>query len=279
MQMSLFGQLEERVHSLVEKLKRLREDNQRLRDDLSAVKCDFEEQVELQNTLEHRSQELQLLEKERLNLRDQIAFLQNAMQNKDKDWKNRYETMRHDYEDQLSANQERINSLELKLKVLQIDADQASSVWEEQKKQLIESEAQLFEQNKKIQDLENELFFTHQSKAECEKEALEKEVAMQSEFEAKLAQENERFRIEYALLGRQHEQNLSDLTQALNQQKERLREEKDVAVEKMERLIEQNKAYRSLLEQSTHDIQSILSDLSKSFMEAESVSHEGEEIK
>lgn len=280
---SLLEQLENRIRSLVEKVNKLRADNHRLHEELAISRQDFAEQSKvleiernkladtanaskeqeaLQDILKHREQELQLLEKERLNLRDQIAFLQNTIQTKEKDWKNRHENARLEYDEQLAASQERISDLELKLQVLQIDADQALSTCDEQKQLLADSETKISQQEQTIQTLETKLADLNEKYTVYQQETQEQETVAKAEFEAKLAQENERFRIEYALLGKQHEQNLSDLTQALNQQKERLREERNLAQEKANQLLEQNQVYRSILEKNIHNIQELLSQMS-----------------
>jgi len=46
-------------------------------------------QEELSSKIQYQEQQIQLLEKERLNLRDQIAFLQTTVQNKEREWKER----------------------------------------------------------------------------------------------------------------------------------------------------------------------------------------------
>ncbi|XXQ67939.1 hypothetical protein ACKLNO_10050 [Neisseriaceae bacterium B1] len=283
-------QLESRVHALVEKINKLRADNHRLHDELALSRQDFEVQAkeleavrnqptpvaslagegddELRKTLEHQTQEIQLLEKERLNLRDQIAFLQNTIQNKEKDWKDKADHVRleldaqlQDKQQQLLESQERVSNLELKLQVLQTDAEQVNSAVEEQKSRVAEVEGSLNAQLEAARLLEEQLEAAKKQLQEQQEVAQTREVEQKSQFETKLAQEAERFRIEYALLGKQHEQNLSDLTQALNQQKERLREETADVQAKLQQALAQNQAYRALLAQNAADIRALLSRL------------------
>lgn len=164
-------QLESRVHALVEKINKLRSDNHRLHDELALSRQDFasqskelekerqksaatpessSKQDEWCKALEHQTQEIQLLEKERLNLRDQIAFLQNTIQNKEKDWKDKSQQVREQLDQQLQEKQqqlaqslERISNLELKLQVLQTDTEQAASLIDEQKNRAQDFEAEL----------------------------------------------------------------------------------------------------------------------------------------
>lgn len=282
--------LESRVHALVEKINKLRADNHRLHDELALSRQDFEVQAkaleavrnqptpvvslagegddELRKTLEHQTQEIQLLEKERLNLRDQIAFLQNTIQNKEKDWKDKADHVRleldaqlQDKQQQLLESQERVSNLELKLQVLQTDAEQVNSAVEEQKSRVAEVEGSLNAQLEAARLLEEQLEAAKKQLQEQQEVAQTREVEQKSQFETKLAQEAERFRIEYALLGKQHEQNLSDLTQALNQQKERLREETADVQAKLQQALAQNQAYRALLAQNAADIRALLSRL------------------
>lgn len=115
-------QLEDRIHALIAKLKQLHSDNERLRDELSLSRQDFEQQSrqleevlqkhndiallaatqpkqndELNSKIQFQEQQLQLLEKERLNLRDQIAFLQNTIQNKEKEWQEKIQQNQDDW--------------------------------------------------------------------------------------------------------------------------------------------------------------------------------------
>lgn len=278
-------QLESRVRSLVDKINKLRADNHRLHDELALSRQELSmerskqattavvsvEQSELQKTLEHQSQEIQLLEKERLNLRDQIAFLQNTIQNKEKDWKDKNEHIRLDLDNQLQesqkqllASQERISNLELKLQVLQTDAEQVNVEFEAQKNRVLEAEGSLKNYQKNIESLEQQLLQA-QDKLIKQQQANKVQIEeLQSQFETRLTQETERFRMEYALLGKQHEQNLSDLTQALNQQKERLRTENIAMQEKLQKVQQQSQRYRDLLAQSVVDIRALLVRLPQS---------------
>ncbi|MDO4433150.1 MAG: hypothetical protein Q4B82_01025 [Alysiella sp.] len=285
-------QLESRVRGLVDKINKLRADNHRLRDELALSKQDLFKQSqelekalnrpaptvhqsELEKTLAHQQQEIQLLEKERLNLRDQIAFLHNTIQNKDKDWREKNEAVRTEWESkvvdaeqQMAAAQERISSLELKLQVLQTDVEQTTSLFNDAKKRAEDAENQLTAQLASTMELEtklaNALQDLSQQKTETEQKIAEQQshlTEQQSQFEAKLAQETERFRIEYAMLGKQHEQSLNDLTQAMNVQKERLREETAVVQQQVVKLQAQNRAYRALLEQNAENIRVLLARL------------------
>lgn len=283
-------QLETRVYALVDKINKLRADNHRLHDELALSRQDYAAQAKtleaernklapvampagneheaLRKTLDHQTQEIQLLEKERLNLRDQIVFLQNTIQNKEKDWKEKSENIKLELDNQLQAqhqqlieSQERVSNLELRLQALQTDAEQAASDFALQQQKLTESEGSLKRHQTLIQELENKL-------SQATEQAAQQTIAMQSReqeqkahFDAQLAQEIERFRLEYALLGKQHEQNLSDLTQALNKQKERLNEEKNLISQQLEQVIAQKQSYRNLLLNNAAEIEHLLNRL------------------
>lgn len=291
------AQLESRVHALVEKINKLRADNHRLHEELNqnrqnwtaqSQKWEAERQRfahladvaengdgELRKTLEHQTQEIQLLEKERLNLRDQIAFLQNTIQNKEKDWKDKTEQTRaqldvqlQEKQQQLAEQQERVSNLELKLQVLQTDAEQAGSILDEHKKREQELENAFNQQAEESRALQERLN-TIQAQLHEHQQASQAEMAeVKSQYETQILQETERFRMEYALLGKQHEQNLSDLTQALNQQKERLREEIENVQKKLKQVLQQNQAYRELLAQNAADLRALLSRLPEIDVEA-----------
>ena len=87
---------------------------------------------------------------------------------------------------------------------------------------------------------------------------------MKAEKEAlatQLAQEAERFRMEFALQTEQHEKSLNELNQMFNQQKEHLENENTQLQQQVEQLITQNHAYRTLLQENANQIRALLDRL------------------
>ena len=109
--------LEDKLHELVQRLRHLNGENRRLNEELALSREEYvrqsrlleeaerskeaesarvsllvhaeKSQEELSSKIQYQEQQIQLLEKERLNLRDQIAFLQTTVQNKEREWKER----------------------------------------------------------------------------------------------------------------------------------------------------------------------------------------------
>ena len=100
--------LESKIKALASKLHHLYEDNQKLKAKLVVERRKYDAQMlhceeqlaasvnkantandeELNHKLQFQEQQIKLLETERINLRDQISFLQNTIQNKEKAGKN-----------------------------------------------------------------------------------------------------------------------------------------------------------------------------------------------
>ena len=150
-----FKQLESRIQELVLKLQQTGSENTQLNQKLASVQQELEQKTrqlaaereqhakvadlaaqnsgsndELSEKLQFQEHQLQLLERERLNLRDQIAFLQNTIQNKEKDWQERNQAIRSELNEQeqrfQSADAETSQKIEQLKKDLQ-NAEQLQS--------------------------------------------------------------------------------------------------------------------------------------------------------
>ena len=232
--------LESKIKTLASKLHYLYEDNQKLKAKLVVERREYDAQVlhweeqlaaavnkantandeELNHKLQFQEQQIKLLETERINLRDQISFLQNTIQNKEKNWQERF-TEQEQHGDKIQELQEQLQSAEDSALVLRQELTS-------QKQQA--SEAQ---------------------KSNAEKDALA----------TQLAQEAERFRMEFALQTEQHEKSLNELNQMFNQQKAHLETENNLLQQQVEQLSTQNHAYRALLRENADKIRTLLERL------------------
>ena len=309
--------LESRIHDLIGKISQLRTDNAQLTEQLSAARLDYEEQVasltlklddarsqaranesaaafaataaqsakevdELTGKIQFQEQQIQLLEKERMNLRDQINFLQNTIQNKEKDWQDRFD----EQEQQQATDRVRINTLQEQLRAAEDSFANITKELESQKLLASEAQANLDARNQSLRDqldtlqaqltdtqlrlttsnsnaeqLQEELKEVREALLEQERVLMEKAEAEKERANTKMAQEAERFRIEFALQAQKHEQSLSRLNQAISQQKERLQAEKTELQEQIRQLNNQNQEYRSMLLQSANNIRALLARL------------------
>ena len=123
--------LESKIKALASKLHYLYEDNQKLKAKLVVERREYDAQVlhweeqlaaavnkantandeELNHKLQFQEQQIKLLETERINLRDQISFLQNTIQNKEKNWQERF-TEQEQHGDKIQELQEQLQSAE-----------------------------------------------------------------------------------------------------------------------------------------------------------------------
>ena len=169
------SQLENSIRRLVSELNKLHADNDRLTDELALVRQDFEAQThkldeahsqihtlttthttskdEQASKLQFQEQQIQLLERERLNLRDQIAFLQNTIQNKEKDWQEKFDSISDAQTEQQKADEERIVSLqsalqeaEEKTSLLTMQLDSEKQFLQSEKDDLQQKNTELTEQ-------------------------------------------------------------------------------------------------------------------------------------
>ena len=127
---------------------------------------------------------------------------------------------------QLSEAEHRIAQYDNETAQLRASLTDAKSEWQTQEKSLLDS-------------------------VNTEKEALA----------TQLAQEAERFRMEFALQTEQHEKSLNELNQMFNQQKEHLENENTQLQQQVEQLITQNHAYRALLQENANKIRALLDRL------------------
>ena len=134
--------------------------------------------------------------------------------------------------------------------------------------QLAELQAQLSEAEHRIAQYDNETaqLRTSLTDAKSEWQTQEKSLldSVNAEKEAlatQLAQETERFRMEFALQTEQHEKSLNELNQMFNQQKEHLENENTQLQQQVEQLITQNHAYRALLQENANKIRALLDRL------------------
>ena len=129
--------LESKIKTLANKLHQLYEDNQKLKAKLVVERKEYDTQVlhweeqlaaalskantandeELNHKLQFQEQQIKLLETERINLRDQISFLQNTIQNKEKNWQERF-TEQEQHGDKFKELKEQLQAAEDSVLVL-----------------------------------------------------------------------------------------------------------------------------------------------------------------
>ena len=286
--------LESKIKALASKLHYLYEDNQKLKAKLVVERREYDAQVlhweeqlaaavnkantandeELNHKLQFQEQQIKLLETERINLRDQISFLQNTIQNKEKNWQERF-TEQEQHGDKIQELQEQLQTAEDNALVLRQEltsqkqqASEAQKSNSELTEQLAELQAQLSEAEHRIAQYDNETaqLRTSLTDAKSEWQTQEKSLldSVNAEKEAlatQLAQEAERFRMEFALQTEQHEKSLNELNQMFNQQKEHLENENTQLQQQVEQLITQNHAYRALLQENANKIRALLDRL------------------
>ena len=286
--------LESKIKALASKLHYLYEDNQKLKAKLVVERREYDAQVlhweeqlaaavnkantandeELNHKLQFQEQQIKLLETERINLRDQISFLQNTIQNKEKSWQERF-TEQEQHGDKIQELQEQLQSAEDSALVLRQEltsqkqqASEAQKSNAELTEQLAELQVQLSEAEHRIAQYDNETAQLRASLTDAKSEWQTQEKSLldsvNTEKEAlatQLAQEAERFRMEFALQTEQHEKSLNELNQMFNQQKEHLENENTQLQQQVEQLITQNHAYRALLQENANKIRALLDRL------------------
>ena len=286
--------LEAKIKALASKLHYLYEDNQKLKAKLVVERREYDAQVlhweeqlaaavnkantandeELNHKLQFQEQQIKLLETERINLRDQISFLQNTIQNKEKNWQERF-TEQEQHGDKIQELQEQLQSAEDSALVLRQEltsqkqqASEAQKSNAELTEQLAELQAQLSEAEHRIVQYDNETAQLRASLTDAksewqtqEKSLLDSVNAEKEALATQLAQEAERFRMEFALQTEQHEKSLNELNQMFNQQKEHLENENTQLQQQVEQLITQNHAYRALLRENADKIRTLLERL------------------
>ena len=286
--------LESKIKALASKLHYLYEDNQKLKAKLVVERREYDAQVlhweeqlaaavnkantandeELNHKLQFQEQQIKLLETERINLRDQISFLQNTIQNKEKSWQERF-TEQEQHGDKIQELQEQLQSAEDSALVLRQEltsqkqqASEAQKSNAELTEQLAELQAQLSEAEHRIAQYDNETAQLRASLTDAksewqtqEKSLLDSVNAEKEALATQLAQEAERFHMEFALQTEQHEKSLNELNQMFNQQKEHLENENTQLQQQVEQLITQNHAYRALLQENANKIRALLDRL------------------
>ena len=286
--------LESKIKALASKLHYLYEDNQKLKAKLVVERREYDAQVlhweeqlaaavnkantandeELNHKLQFQEQQIKLLETERINLRDQISFLQNTIQNKEKNWQERF-TEQEQHGDKIQELQEQLQTAEDSALVLRQEltsqkqqASEAQKSNAELTEQLAELQAQLSEAEHRIAQYDNETAQLRASLTDAksewqtqEKSLLDSVNAEKEALATQLAQEAERFRMEFALQTEQHEKSLNELNQMFNQQKEHLENENIQLQQQVEQLITQNHAYRALLQENANQIRALLDRL------------------
>ena len=286
--------LESKIKALASKLHYLYEDNQKLKAKLVVERREYDAQVlhweeqlaaavnkantandeELNHKLQFQEQQIKLLETERINLRDQISFLQNTIQNKEKNWQERF-TEQEQHGDKIQELKEQLQSAEDSVLVLRQEltsqkqqASEAQKSNAELTEQLAELQAQLSEAEHRIAQYDNETAQLRASLTDAksewqtqEKSLLDSVNAEKEALATQLAQEAERFRMEFALQTEQHEKSLNELNQMFNQQKEHLENENTQLQQQVEQLITQNHAYRALLQENANQIRALLDRL------------------
>lgn len=293
--------LESRIKNLIGKINQLRRDNEDLDKQLSEA-CQRATQYEAEATLansnknaeelsgkiQFQQQQIQLLEKERVNLREQINFLQDTIQNKESNWQTRlaeHEQQQTEFQTRLDALQAQLQTaqegniaLEQTLEQQKQQANEQLAECEQHKKslqeqlenvqkQLADTQIRLNTSNTHAEQLQNQLLVTQQAMQDQEQTLTMQLKDEQEKAAAKLAQEAESFRIETALQAQKYEQNLHQLNIAFKQQKEHSETEKSVLVSKINQLRNQNQEYRQTLQQNADNIRALLARLPALFEE------------
>ncbi len=143
-------QLENHLRDLINLLTQQRNENEHLIDELALSRQDFEAQTqklneaqtkiqtlssqaapiqksEQENKLHFQEQRIQLLERERVNLREQIDFLQETMQNKETEWQTKLDSLQNNQDAQHQADEAQIVTLQTQLQEAEQKASQLST--------------------------------------------------------------------------------------------------------------------------------------------------------
>lgn len=285
--------LESRIRLLVERITQLHDDNQRIKAKLVLTSKEFdtekrrlEEQLaqaggqtasaygsddEISSRLQFQEQQIQLLETERLNLRDQISFLQNTIQNKEKGWKERFseqENQQGAHSEQISELQERLQTAEDSVLVLRQEITT-------QKQQANEAQSSLKQENEalsaQLAAVQAQLEAAERIRAEYEQARTEWErqehtllsAANQEKeaTEARLLQEAERLRAESAEQAARHTQQLAELERTAEARIQQAAAETTALNAQIAALSEQNNTYRTLLLEHAEKISTLLERL------------------
>lgn len=285
--------LESRIRLLVERITQLHDDNQRIKAKLVLTSKEFdtekrrlEEQLaqaggqtasaygsddEISSRLQFQEQQIQLLETERLNLRDQISFLQNTIQNKEKGWKERFseqENQQGAHSEQISELQERLQTAEDSVLVLRQEITT-------QKQQANEAQSSLKQENEALSTqlaaVQAQLEAAERIRVEYEQACTEwekQEHALLSAAnqekeatEARLLQEAERLRAESAEQAARHTQQLAELERTAEAKIQQAAAETTALNAQIAALSEQNNTYRTLLLEHAEKISALLERL------------------
>lgn len=287
--------LESRIRLLVERITQLHDDNQRIKAKLVLTSKEFdtekrrlEEQLaqvqaggqtasaygsddEISSRLQFQEQQIQLLETERLNLRDQISFLQNTIQNKEKGWKERFseqENQQGAHSEQISELQERLQTAEDSVLVLRQEittqkqqANEAQSSLKQENEAL---SAQLAAVQAQLEAAERIRAEYEQARTEWEKQEHTLLSAANQEkeaTEARLLQEAERLRAESAEQAARHTQQLAELERTAEAKIQQAAAETTALNAQIAALSEQNNTYRTLLMEHAEKISTLLERL------------------
>lgn len=287
--------LESRIRLLVERITQLHDDNQRIKAKLVLTSKEFdtekrrlEEQLaqaqvggqtasaygsddEISSRLQFQEQQIQLLETERLNLRDQISFLQNTIQNKEKGWKERFseqENQQGAHSEQISELQERLQTAEDSVLVLRQEittqkqqANEAQSSLKQENEAL---SAQLAAVQAQLEAAERIRVEYEQARTEWEKQEHTLLSAANQEkeaTEARLLQEAERLRAESAEQAARHTQQLAELERTAEAKIQQAAAETTALNAQIAALSEQNNTYRTLLLEHAEKISALLERL------------------
>ena len=284
--------LESRIRLLVERITQLHDDNQRIKAKLVLTSKEFdtekrrlEEQLaqaqaggqtasaygsddEISSRLQFQEQQIQLLETERLNLRDQISFLQNTIQNKEKGWKERFseqENQQGAHSEQISELQERLQTAEDSVLVLRQEiTTQKQQANEAQSSLKQENEAQLAAVQAQLEAAERIRVEYEQARTEWEKQEHTLLSAANQEkeaTEARLLQEAERLRAESAEQAARHTQQLAELERTAEAKIQQAAAETTALNAQIAALSEQNNTYRTLLLEHAEKISTLLERL------------------
>ena len=277
--------LESRIRLLVERITQLHDDNQRIKAKLVLTSKEFdtekrrlEEQLaqaqaggqtvsaygsddEISSRLQFQEQQIQLLETERLNLRDQISFLQNTIQNKEKGWKERFseqENQQGAHSEQISELQERLQTAEDSVLVLR----QEITTQQQQENEALST--QLAAVQAQLEAAERIRVEYEQARTEWEKQehALLSAANQEKEAtEARLLQEAERLRAESAEQAARHTQQLAELERTAEARIQQAAAETTALNAQIAALSEQNNTYRTLLLEHAEKISALLERL------------------
>ncbi len=295
-------QLEDRIRHLIAGLHRLQHDKQQLSKQLFDTRNAFKQQQQLlegereqyrqalkkaekQHNPEAgrlQEQQIQLLEKERQNLRDQIVLLQNNTQNKESGWQVKLNEAQTQWEQQKKQYIQENNHLQEKLSLLEQQMKSDKETFEQQEQsfalyrsqqseteqkfqaayqlaqtKLTETEEQLNAITGSLKDLQEQNVRLTQELEQANAD----NASRQARFDAQLTELQEQLHLQSEQLAQEHNRELARMQQAQSIAMEQLEQERNVLLEQVQVLGDKNNHYRNLLQSSADSIRELLGRL------------------